>query len=200
MEEKISEQSDKEQIREQKRIINRSKRTFEREKRKLILSKKKMLLEIKKMAKKGQILGAKMLAKDIVRITSKINKIEQFIGQLSAISMRISYCSSLKKIEDSMNNTIKALITVNNILNSQKVEDLEKQVIKENMKLDLKSEMIKDLLNGIGESMENEEEEELLLNQVYQKIGVKIGDEMVDVENKKINNIPQKHIVEEVAD
>ena len=200
-EETILEKTDKEQIREQKRAINRSKRNLEREKRKLLLNKKKMLIEIKKMAKKGQTIGAKMLAKDIIRLTNKINKIEQIIGQLIAISMRISYCSSFKEIEEAMNNIVNALTTVRNILDSQKINDAAKQLIKENMKLDLKSEIIQNILDGIGESLENEEVEEDLIKQVLKEVNIE--DEMIDIEkgkeketNKKIENKPQKLLLE----
>ena len=163
-EEKIPEKTDKEQIREQKRAVNRSKRKLEREKRKLDLHKKKMLIEIKKMTKNGQTLGAKMLAKDIVRIDNKINNLEQIIGQLTAISMRLSYYSSLNEIEEAMNNSVKALTKVRNILDSQNIDDLGKKMINENMKLDLKSEMMQDILDEIGESMENEEALSVNLN------------------------------------
>ena len=187
IEEKKIEKSDKEILRNKKREVDRSKRNLERIKRKLEFNKKKMLLEIKKMAKKGQILGAKMLAKDIVRLTHKINKIEQFIGQLTAISMRISFYSSLNVIDEAMNNTIKALTTVNNILNTQKFNNVGKELAKENMKFDLNSEMFEDILDGVGDSTGNEEEEKNLLEEILNEAGIKIGDEMIDASKEKLN-------------
>ena len=111
-EEIILEKPVKEQIREQKRNVNRSKRALERKQKKLVHEKKKMLLEIKKMAMKGQTTGSKMLAKDIVRATNQIKKLEQFIGQLNAVSMRISSCSTLNELGDAMNNAAKAITLV----------------------------------------------------------------------------------------
>ena len=99
-EEIVPEKPVKEQIREQKRAVVRSKRNLQREQKKLEHEKKKMIKEIKKMAQKGQTTGAKMLAKDIVRSTNQIKKLEQFVGQLSSISMRISSCSSLNELRE----------------------------------------------------------------------------------------------------
>ena len=199
-EEIVPEKPVKEQIREQKRKVDHSKRNLEREKRKLEREKTKMLKEIKKMATKGQTAGAKMLAKDIVKATNQMKKLEQFIGQLTAVSFRISSCSSLNELGEAMNNAAKALTLVSNKLDTQKLNMLGKELSKENMKLGFKAEMISDVLEDIGESMDDEEQEEELYNQVLQEAGVKIGEEMVGSNKeklieKKVNNGPQKQIV-----
>ncbi len=210
----VPEKPVKEQIREQKRAVDHSRRKLEREKRKLDNQKKKMLTEIKNMSKKGQIVGAKMLAKDIVRATNQSKKLEQFIGQLTAVSMRISSCASLNELQEAMNNAAKAMTTVSNKLDTKKLAALGKELSKENMKLDLKSEMMQDIFDEIGESMEsmgNEEDEEDLIRQVLEESEANIGDkkdEMIDfdAEKEKIklaneNNSHKKHlVVEEVVD
>jgi charged multivesicular body protein 2A len=196
-EEIVPEKPVKEQIRDQKRAVDRSKRNLEREKRKLENEKKKMLKEIKKMAQKGQTTGAKMLAKDIVRATNQIKKLEQFVGQLSAVSMRISACSSLNELGDAMNNAAKAMTLVSNKLDTQKLQQMAKVLAKEDMKLDMKSEMMSDVLDSIGESMDNEEEQEELYNQVLAEAGVKIEGEMVGAGKESlapVNTGPQKQL------
>ena len=198
-EEIVPEKPVKEQIRDQKRAVDRSKRNLEREKRKLENEKKKMLREIKKMAQKGQTTGAKMLAKDIVRATNQVKKLEQFVGQLSAVSMRISACSSLNELGDAMNNAAKALTLVSNKLDTQKLQQMAKVLAKEDMKLDMKSEMMSDVLDSIGESMDNEEEQEELYNQVLAEAGVKIEGEMVgagkeSLSTNAVNTGPQKQL------
>ena len=152
------------------------------------------------MAAKGQTTGAKMLAKDIVRATNQMKKLEQFIGQLQAVSMRISSCSTLNELSTAMNNAAKAMTLVSNKLDTQKLAQLGKELSKENMKLDMKSDMIQDVLEGVSESMGDEEEEEELYNQVLQEVGVKIGEEMVGTHKEKLieNRVdtgPQKQLV-----
>jgi hypothetical protein len=197
-EEIVPEKPVKEQIREQKRSVDRSKRSLEREKKKLEREKTKMLKEIKKMAQKGQTTGAKMLAKDIVRATNQIKKLEQFVGQLSAVSMRISACSSLNELGDAMNNAAKAMTLVSNKLDTKKLQQMAKVLAKEDMKLDMKSDMMSDVMDSIGESMDNEEEQEELYNQVLAEAGVKIEGEMVGAGKESLASAektgPQKQL------
>ena len=198
-EEIVPEKPVKEQIREQKRAVDRSKRNLQREQKKLEREKKKMLQEIKKMAQKGQTTGAKMLAKDIVRSTNQIKKLEQFVGQLSAVSMRISSCSTLNELGDAMNNAAKAMTLVSNKLDTKKLQQMAKVLAKEDMKLDMKSDMMSDVLDSIGEGMDNEEEQEELYNQVLAEAGVKIEGEMVGAEkasltSNTVNIGPQKQL------
>ena len=62
--------------------------------------------EIKKMALKGQHSGAKMMARDIVRMTTQINKLTEFSGQLTAVSMRIASISTLNELSDAMEQAV----------------------------------------------------------------------------------------------
>ena len=110
-EEIVPEKPVKEQIRDQKRAVDRSKRNLQREQKKLEREKKKMLGEIKKMAAKGQTTGAKMLARDIVRSTNQIKKLDQFVGQLTAVSMRISSCCSSSTMFASISSITSPIIS-----------------------------------------------------------------------------------------
>ena len=199
-EEIIPELSVKEQILAQKRNVNRSKRILERQQKKLEHEEKKMLLEIKKMSKKGQTIGAKMLAKDIIRVRNQIKQLGQFIGQLNAVSMRISSCYILNELGDAMNNAAKAMTLVSNKLDTQKLLSIAKILSKEEMKIEMKQEMISEVMDSIGESMDNEEEQEELYNQVLAEAGVKIEREMVGpnkelIKENEINNESKKEIV-----
>ena len=180
-EEIVPEKPVKEQIRDQKRAVDRSKRNLQREQKKLEREKKKMLQEIKKMAQKGQTTGAKMLAKDIVRASNQIKKLEQFVGQLSAVSMRISSCQSLNELGDAMNSAAHAMTLVSNKLDTKKLQAMAKTLAKEDMKLDMKSEMMSDILDEVGEGMDNEEEQDELYNQVLAEAGVAVEGDMVGV-------------------
>ena len=197
-EEIVPEKPVKEQIREQKRQVDRSSRNLVREQKKLEREKKKMLVEIKKMATKGQTAGAKMLAKDIVRCTNQIKKIDQFVGQLKAVSMRITSCSTLNELGDAMSNAAKAMTLVSNKLDPKKMQHLAKIVAKEDFKLDMVSDMMGESMDTLGESMGNEEEEEELYNQVLAEAGVKIEGDMVGPQKdplaSQVSTGPQKQL------
>ena len=175
-EEIVPEKPVKEQIREQKRSVDRSKRSLEREAKKLERERKKMLQQIKKMAEKGQTTGAKMLAKDIVRSKNQQAKLEQFIGQLNAVSLRIGSCASLNELGDAMNNCAKAMTLVSSKLDTKKLAQIGKTLAKQDMMLEMKSDMMSEVLDSLDD--ETEEESEELYNQVLMEAGVNMKDEM----------------------
>ena len=183
-EEIVPEKPLKEQIREQKRSVDRSKRSLEREAKKLERERKKMLAQIKKMAQKGQVEGAKMLAKDIVRSKTQQAKLEQFVGQLNAVSLRIGSCASLNELGDAMSNCAKAMTLVSSKLDVKKIAQMGREMAKQDMMLDMKSDMMADVLDSLDEG--NEEAEEELYNQVLQEAGVNVQNEMdVPIGEKK---------------
>ena len=120
-----------------------------------------------------------MLARDIVRSTNQIKKLDQFVGQLTAVSMRISSCSTLNELGDAMSNAAKAMTLVSNKLDPKKMQQMAKIMAKEDFKLDMISDMMGEAMDSVGESMGNEEEEEELYNQVLAEAGVKIEGDMV---------------------
>ena len=187
-EEIVPEKTIKEQIREQKRSVDRSKRALEREAKKLERERKKMLAQIKKMAQKGQTTGAKMLAKDIVRSKNQQAKLEQFVGQLSAVSLRIGSCASLNELGDAMSNCAKAMTLVSSKLDTKKIAQMGKELAKQDMMLEMKSDMMSEVLDSLDEG--NEEEEDELYNQVLMEAGVNLADQLnVDGEkNVQVNN------------
>ena len=159
-----------------------------------------MLGEIKKMAQKGQTTGAKMIAKDIVRSTNQIKKLDQFVGQLTAVSMRISSCSTLNELGDAMSNAAKAMTLVSNKLDPKKMQQMAKIMAKEDFKLDMISDMMGEAMDSVGESMGNEEEEEELYNQVLAEAGVKLEGDMVGAQKdtlaSQVDTGPQKQLAQ----
>ena len=175
---------EKEQIKMQQRSVERSARGLERQVKKLERDRKKMLVEIKKLAEKGQTEGAKSMAKDIVRTKKQKEKLEQFVGQLRAISLRIKSCSTLNELGDAMASCANAMTLVSAKLDPKKLQQLAKEIAKQDDLLDMKSDMISEALESLDEG--NEEEEEELYNQVLQEAGVHLADEMnFDAQNKE---------------
>ena len=166
----------KEQIKMQKRSVDRSRRALEREAKKLERERKKMLTQIKKLAEKGQTTGAKMLAKDIVRAKKQQQKLEQFVGQLNAVSLRIGSCMTLNELGDAMANCASAMTLVSSKLDPKRLAQMAKEIVKQDEMLDMKSDMISEVLESLDEG--NEEEEEAIYNQVLQEAGVKLAEEM----------------------
>ena len=205
--EPIPEKPVREQIRDQKRAVDRSKRAIEREKNRLEREKKKMLAEIKKMAMKGQHVtffflisfttqgAARQLARTIAQTTTQINKMTEFSGQLTAVSLRISSISSLNEIGNAMEQAANALTLVSNKLDTKKLNNMMKNMMKEDEKLEMKQEMMQDIMDSLGEGMDNKEEEEELYKHVLQEVGVNYNDVLPSSNEKQINEPAQNQKV-----
>ena len=115
-----------------------------------------------------------MIAKDIVRMTNQINKITEFIGQLTAVSMRISSMSSLNEVANAMESAGQAITTVSSKLDSGKLQQMMKTMAKEDAKMDMKQEMMQDVLDSIGEGMDDPEQQEELYKQVLSDVGLEV--------------------------
>ena len=166
----------KTQLRQQKRQIERTKHAFNRKKNKLERHKKKMESEIKKLILNNQYLGAKMLAKEIVRINNQIKKITEFSFQLNTISFKISTFSSLNILNGVIEQVNNSINIINSKLDLGKLSNLSKTIFKENMNLNIKEDMINDILDNINEGNSDNEEEEKIYNNVLREVGFIIED------------------------
>ena len=99
----------KEQLRENKREINRAVRELDRERTNLQMQEKKLILEIKKMAKENQIQSVKIMAKDLVRTRTHINKFYTMRSQLQAVSLRLETAKSAEAMTSALQNTTKVI-------------------------------------------------------------------------------------------
>ena len=57
-------------------------------------------------------------------------KLEQFVGQLSSVSIHISSCSTLNELGDDMNNAAKTITLVSNKLDTKKLQQIAKILAK----------------------------------------------------------------------
>ena len=92
----------------QQRAIDKSRRTIEREREKMERQRKKNLEEFKKMAQNGNQMGAKMMAKDIVRLQNQSNNVGKVSGQLKGLSMKVQNANSLNTMSNAIQNSAQA--------------------------------------------------------------------------------------------
>ena len=89
-----------------------------------------------------------MLARDIVRISTQTSKMSEFIGQLSAVSLRMSSISSLNELATAMEGASKAICLVSNKLDTNKLKNMAKEMYKEDAKLEMKQDMMSEVLDS----------------------------------------------------
>ena len=110
-----------------------------------------------------------------------MNKLTEFIGQLSAISLRISSVNSLNELSDAMDQAGKAMTLV-----SSKLAQIGTTMAKEDAKLDMKQDMMQDILDDLGEEMDDPEEQEKLYKDVLCQVGLEVDNVLPGAEKKNI--------------
>lgn len=117
-----------------------------------------------------------MIARDVVRMKSQIEKMSEFTGQLKAVSLRIGSISTLNELSNAMEEAGKAITTVSGKLDANKLANMAKTMAKEDAKLDMKQEMMQDILEGIGEGMDDPVEQERIYQSVLREVGLEVDE------------------------
>ena len=190
----------KEQIREQKRNVDRSMRGIEREMKKLKREEEKIIREMKKMGKNGQEKAAKTLAKDVVRTRTQVSKMNDFCGNLKAVSLRLSTVTSLNEMSDAMESANKAMSLVSSKLDPQKLNQIAKEMARSEGKLEMNQEMMDSIMEDIGDNMDDPIQEEEVYNDLLKEVGISVGKELdVNVPKKKeVNQEVEKDSLEDM--
>ena len=179
----------------QQRAIDKSRRTIDREREKMERQRKKNLEEFKKMAQNGNQAGAKMMAKDIVRLQNQSKNVEKFSGQLKGISMKVQNANSLNTISNAIENSAQAMNIVNQNLDMKNLQNKGRDMIKQNAKLEMKSDMINDAMDNMYDDDEDETNE--LYQQVLKDAGFDVAQQFPNIVKKPVyqqqNNIDLKN-------
>ena len=157
----------------QQRAIDKSRRTIEREREKMERQRKKNLEEFKKMAQNGNQMGAKMMAKDIVRLQNQSNNVGKVSGQLKGLSMKVQNANSLNTMSNAIQNSAQAMNIVNQNLNINNLQNQGREMIKQNEKLNMKTDMINDVMDNLYDV--NEDEIDELYQQVLREAGFNVA-------------------------
>ena len=168
----------KELMREYKRSIDRTIRELEREKVKMAAQEKKLILDMKKMAKQGQMDAVKIMAKDLVRTRRYQTKFVNMRAQLQAVGLRLQTLQSTQEMTNAMRGMTRVMTLMNNQMKLPQMQKIMMEFAKQNEMLDMKEEMMSDMIDDVMEGDNDEEEEEGLISQVLDEIGLKMGENM----------------------
>ena len=163
-------------MKSEQRAIDKSKRTIEREKEKLDRQRMKNLEAFKKMAQSGNQAGAKMMAKDIVRMQNQSKNLEKISGQMSGMKMKVQNANSLNTINKALESSANAMNLANRNMNIGNLQNNAKNIMKLNDKLEMKSDMISDALDNLYD--DDEYESNQLYQQVLREAGYQINEEL----------------------
>ncbi|XP_076466306.1 charged multivesicular body protein 2b-like [Babylonia areolata] len=168
------------QMRGNDRVLRRQQRDLERDRTSLEKEEKKLEMEIKKAAKQGNKQAATILAKQLVALRKQRTKSYAAGSKIQAIGNQQKMMHSNMKMAKAMGTTTKTMTEMNKVMDPQKTMQVMQEFEKQSTKMGMTEEMINDTLDDILAESGDEEEEDAIVNQVLDEIGIEITDKMVN--------------------
>mmetsp|Transcript_21150 Transcript_21150/g.42671 ORF Transcript_21150/g.42671 Transcript_21150/m.42671 type:complete len:224 (-) Transcript_21150:98-769(-) len=170
----------KEVLRENKRMINRAVRELDREKAALEREEKKLTIEIKKMAKEQQMGAVRIMAKDLVRTRAYITKFIEMRSHLQGCALKLQTVKSQQAMAEAMKSTTKAMMKMNKAVDAPAINKMMAEFERENMKSEMMQEIMGEALDDALAEDGDAEEEDKIVAQVLDEIGISFGEEVPD--------------------
>uniref|UniRef100_A0A7S2I4D7 Uncharacterized protein n=1 Tax=Helicotheca tamesis TaxID=374047 RepID=A0A7S2I4D7_9STRA len=170
----------KEQLRENKRMINRAVRELDRERAALEREEKRLTIEIKKMAKQQQMGAVKIMAKDLVRTRQYITKFIEMRSHLQSCALKLQTVKSQQAMTEAMASTTKAMVAMNKTVDVPAINKMMAEFERENAKSEMMQEIMADAMDDAMYQDGAEEEEEAIVGQVLDEIGINFSEEVPD--------------------
>mmetsp|Transcript_4305 Transcript_4305/g.13937 ORF Transcript_4305/g.13937 Transcript_4305/m.13937 type:complete len:230 (-) Transcript_4305:562-1251(-) len=171
-----SKKSPKELLRENKRLIRQATRELDRERATLEQQEKKLVNDIKQLAKKNQMGSVKIMAKDLVRTRRYISKFYQMRSQLQAVGLKLQTAKSTEAMTAAMKGVTRAMIGMSRQMNVPAMQRIMREFAMSAERMEMTEEMMSDAVDDVMEGDEDEEEEEAIVNQVLDEIGISTTD------------------------
>ncbi|KAJ8611653.1 hypothetical protein CTAYLR_007895 [Chrysophaeum taylorii] len=166
----------KEVLRKNKREIQKAIRELDRERANLEKQEQKLIADIRKFAKDGQMGPVKIMAKDLVRTRTYITKFIELRSHLNAVGLKLQTVKSQEAMADAMKSVTKAMIRMNKVVNIPSIQKIMTEFARENERAELTQEVMGDMLDDAMEQDGDEEEQEKIVGQVLDEIGINFGD------------------------
>ncbi|EER07635.1 Charged multivesicular body protein 2A, putative [Perkinsus marinus ATCC 50983] len=165
-----------EQMRANKRMINRAVRELDRERMGLQRNEQKLITDIKQAAKKNQMGPVKIMAKDLVRTRRYESKFMEMKSHLQGVSLRMQTVKSTEAMARSMKGCTQAMARMNKQLNLPQLQKIMQEFQEETEKMGLTEEVMGDTIDDVLGEVGDEEEEEAIVGQVLEEIGVDMNE------------------------
>ncbi|KAF4716196.1 Charged multivesicular body protein 2A [Perkinsus olseni] len=165
-----------EQMRANKRMINRAVRELDRERMGLQRNEQKLITDIKQAAKKNQMGPVKIMAKDLVRTRRYESKFLEMKSHLQGVSLRMQTVKSTEAMARSMKGCTQAMARMNKQLNLPQLQKIMQEFQDETEKMGLTEEVMGDTIDDVLGEVGDEEEEEAIVGQVLEEIGVDMNE------------------------
>jgi len=158
------------------RALNKAMRDLDRERMKMEQQEKKVIADIKKLAKDNQMDAVKIMAKDLVRTRRQVRKFMLMKANIQAVSLKIQTLKSQNTMAQAMKGVSKAMMNMNKNMNLPQIQQILHEFEKQSEIMDMKEEMINDVMDDAMEEEGDDEETDAVVSQVLDELGLQLTD------------------------
>lgn len=170
-----------EMLRKNQRALTKAMRDLDRERSKMEQQEKKIIADIKKMAKMGQMDAVKVMAKDLVRTRRYVKKFIMMKAQIQAVSLKITTLKSQNAMAQAMKGVTKAMMSMNKQLQLPQIQQIMQEFEKQTEMMNMKEEMMNDVIDDAMEGEDDEEESDAIVSQVLDELGLQMTEGLGDL-------------------
>lgn len=175
-----------EQMRQNKRVINKAIREIDRERAALEREQVRLERDIKKLAKQNEMAALRVLAKDLVRTKQYISKFHVMKSNMQSLSLKMQTMKTTHEMGLAMGKMTKSMKRMNKKMNVQTINKIVMEFERENEKTEMTEEMMGDAMDMAFETGETEEDEDAIVNQVLDEIGINLTGELQSAPNTNV--------------
>ncbi|XP_002160596.2 charged multivesicular body protein 2b [Hydra vulgaris] len=168
----------KEVLKQQNREIRKTQREVTRDYSQLERQEKSIEIEIKKAAKQGNKQLATQLAKQLIVIRNQKTRNIGVKSKVTAIGAQMNTMQSNVKMAESIGSATKVMGVMNKQMNVEAMSNAMQQFEKESIKMNMADEMINDTLDNLFDESGDEEEQDAIVSQVLDEIGIEFTKQM----------------------
>ncbi|XP_053207332.1 charged multivesicular body protein 2b-like [Panonychus citri] len=172
--------SPQEQMKAQQKDLRKAARDVDRSKREMERQEKQLEIDIKKAAKEGNKQACNILAKQLVQLRKQKSRCLVANSQIGAISNQSKVMQANTKLAGAMATSAKTLANVNAQTNTGQIIKTMQDFERENTKMEMKEELIDETLNAILDNSGDEAEEDAVISQVLDEIGIEITGKLAE--------------------
>merc|ERR1712141_897866 len=173
------------QVKTNERELRKVDRDVERDRRGLEREEKKLEMEIKKAAKQGNKQVATVLAKQLIQMRKQKTRTYVVQSQIRGANSQSKMMGANVKLAETMGQTTKVMGQMNKIVDPQKLA-------KTMQEFEMTEETMNDALDDILTESGDEEEEQAVISQVLDEIGIEIAAKVSDAPSAPKNKVGTK--------
>merc|ERR1712213_24141 len=147
----------------------------DRERSKMEQQEKKIIADIKKMAKQGQMDAVKIMAKDLVRTRRYVKKFMLMRANIQAVSLKIQ--------------TLKSQNVMAQQMKLPEIQKIMMEFEKQTEIMDMKEEMMSDVIDDAMGDEDDEEESDAIVTQVLDELGLQLTDNLAAVPGAPVGSL-----------